>query len=182
MHQCTFPGCSYTTDKNSNLIRHKLTHLDEKVECECGSILTSAALDRHKKKSCVLAMKSNVQICVEKENVTIAKVQTIVQMHTQEDGSIQIKHGSITINGIPMVVIPEAALDSLNVNAQEEKNESVNIVDNNKNQLFAPNLSPAPIPETFEIVDESLFTSVIEEILAPHEDEHLQYTVTDQCT
>lgn len=124
MHECEYSGCNYQTNRKDNFDRHKLTHVNEKVVCDCGVVVSPSALERHKNNSCMLKIRSSVKICAQTQGTTIAKVQTTVRMCTQDDGSVKIHHGPINIDGVSFVLVPEDALNALNSNEEKEEEQS----------------------------------------------------------
>lgn len=135
MNVCKYPGCGYSTIRTDNFFRHEAIHLKEKVTCQCGMELSPAALDRRKKNSCVLTIKSSVKIYAQIQGTTTAKVQATVQICTKEDGGLQIQHGPIKINGEKFALVPQSFLDSINItnNNNVEEDQPRDIVDHTQN-------------------------------------------------
>lgn len=135
MFECKHPGCSYTDKSKYNFDRHQSVHTGIKVICECGQVLSPAALDRHKKNSCTLTIRSSVKMCVQNERTTTAIVQTTVKICDQGGGNAKIEHGPIKINGVSYYLVPEHTIMNNNKTEEEgeEEENSFGIIDNSHN-------------------------------------------------
>lgn len=159
MHECKY--CDYKTNRKDNFDRHETSvHSNEKVVCNCGVVVSPSALDRHKKNSCMLKLRSSVKICAQQEGTTFAKLQTTVQLNTHEDGTVEIRHGVIKINGVSFVLVPADAVIAPNNNQENEEEQSHDAVDTQSNDEGLGN-SMEFSPCAFETTGENLFDDLI---------------------
>lgn len=119
--------CEKSFNRKDNFIRHQSVHNGTKLKCECGNMVTAAALNRHKKtafcKRLAQAAKSESNII----HCSKIKLKNIaVEVTHLKDGSTTIKHDTIEIEGIKYMLVPECLIDESQ--QQSELHEPTEII------------------------------------------------------
>lgn len=112
--------CEYQTDRPGNLERHKQTHSKERIQCDCGKLLSEAALWRHKKNACpIKSTKTAPVIDHNALSEKVVKVETNVRVQ-QKDGHVWFNHDPIVIDGIQLVLIPAASIVTMDAPSMKD--------------------------------------------------------------
>lgn len=112
--------CEYKTDRSDNFNRHMQTHSKEIVECDCGKIISSGALWRHKKNACNPKAKNETPIVENQEpidteripptNEKIFKVDSFDVRVQSEEGKVSYEHDPIFIDGVQFMLVPISSI------------------------------------------------------------------------
>lgn len=125
--------CEYQTDRSENLNRHKKTHSKERIQCDCGKLLSEGALWRHKKNACPMKFtKKSPVVGYDGLNDKIVKVETNVRVQ-QKDGQVLFQHDPIVIDGIRLVLIPEASIVTIAAQSTKDPEPSSDVNFNGAN-------------------------------------------------